>query len=396
MRKIAFVMASSLLSTAPATAGDTFKIGFVTTMSTPSAVIGRDMVDALNLAVEHAGGAIAGRKIEIVVEDDAMKPELGRQKAEKLVRQDNVDVVAGFIWGNVFAASKKPVIDGGKILISTNAVTSDTAGKSCNSHIFATRGEADVFAMAIGETMTKAGVKKLYTIAPNYVAGKDFTSGAERTFKGEVVGRDFTKWGDDPQLDFSAELAKARASGADAILAFYPGRASVAFARQFEQAGFGANVKLFTLFTIDQLALPGLQAANVKAVLGSHTTDFWSPTLDNDANKRFVADFKSKYGRYPSNYAASTYDLVPFLKAAIEQAGAFPKDATAFRHDLRKARFESVRGKFNLGPNQIPVDDYYDVEVAADRDGTWTLVSKAKVLEDALDPYAGDCKMPAD
>ena len=396
MRKVACGIVAWVALMSPAKAAETFKIGFVTTLTTPSAVIGRDMVDALNLAAEHAGGTILGRKIELLIEDDGTKPDLGRQKAEKLVRQDNVDVVAGFIWSNVFAASRKPVIDAGKILITTNAVTNDTAGKSCNPHIFATRGEAEVFAAAIGAEMTKAGVKKLYTMGPNYIAGKDFTSGAERAFKGEVVGHDLTKWGDDPQLDFSAEFSKAKASGADALFAFYPGRASGAFARQFEQAGLAPAVKLFTLFTIDQLALPALQAANVKAVLGSHMADFWSPTLPNAANKRFVADFKARYGRYPSNYAASTYDLIPFVKAAIEQAGSFPRDATEFRKDLRAAHFDSVRGKFNLGPNQIPVDDYYDVEVEVDSQGTWTLVSKSKVLENAVDPYAADCKMPQD
>ena len=72
---------------------------------------------------------------------------------------------------------------------------------------------------------TPAGVKSLYVMAPNYAAGKDMTAGVERTFTGEIVGKDLTKWGADAQLDFSAELAKAKASGADGIFVFYPGAA---------------------------------------------------------------------------------------------------------------------------------------------------------------------------
>ena len=377
-----------------AQAEDAFKIGFITTLTTPSAVIGRDMVDAVNLAIEHAGGTIGGRKIVLVVEDDAQRPDLGRQKAEKLVRQDNVDVVAGFIWANVMAAARKPILDAGKILITTNAATSDIAGKGCNPDIFGTRGEADVFATAAGEVMNRGGAKRAYLMGPNYIAGKDFTDGVERAFKGQVAGRDLTKWGDDPQLDFSAELAKVKASGADALFAFYPGRAAVAFARQFDQAGLAGQVRLYTLFTIDQLSLPPLQQANVTAALGSMTADFWSPSLDNPANKKFVADFRAKYGRYPSNYAAASYDLVPFLKAAVEKAGGAPGDAAKMRQALRKASFASVRGRFVLGPNQLPEDDYYGIEVVADPQGVWTLASRAKVLDKAVDPYAKDCRYP--
>ena len=60
-------------------------------------------------------------------------------------------------------------------------------------------------------------------MAPNYAAGKNMVSGVARTFKGQIVGKDLTKWGKDAQLDFSAELAKAKASGAEGIFVFYPG-----------------------------------------------------------------------------------------------------------------------------------------------------------------------------
>ena len=70
-------------------------------------------------------------------------------------------------------------------------------------------------------------------MAPNYAAGKNMGGGVERTFKGEIVGKDLTKWGKDAQLDFSAELAKAKASGAEALLVFYPGKAGGAFMKQY-------------------------------------------------------------------------------------------------------------------------------------------------------------------
>jgi len=392
MRRMTIAAALAAATTTAVQAADSVRIGFITTLTTPAAVIGRDMQDAVNLAVEHAGGRIAGKPIEIVFEDDGLKPELGRQKAEKLVRQDKVDIVAGFIWSNVLLAARKPVTDAGKFLISTNAGPSELAGKGCHANFFSMRGQNDMVPIALGEVLNRRGVRKLYVMAPNYSAGKDMAAGVEWTFKGEVVGRDFTKWGDDPQLDFSAELAKAKASGADAIFAFYPGRAA-AFARQYQQAGISDSVKLYTVYTVDDIALPRLQEAKVDAVLGTELTDYWSPDLKTPENARFVADFRAKYGRTPSNYAAAAYDLIPYVKAALEQAGGDIGATDKVRAALEKADFASVRGRYQLGPNHFPIDTYYSLDVVAEPSGAWALRTREIALKGELDPYARHCKL---
>jgi branched-chain amino acid transport system substrate-binding protein len=390
-RFAAAALAALLAGTSGALAADEpIKIGFITTLTTPAASIGNDMVDAVNLAIEHVGGKIGGHPIRVFFEDDALKPELGRQKAEKLIRQDNVDVVAGFIWSNVLMAARKSVLDSGKFLISTNAGPSEMAGKLCSPNFFSVRGQNDMVPIALGKVMNERAVKKLYIMAPNYAAGKDMAAGVERSFKGQVVGRDFTKWGDDPQLDFSAEFAKVAASGADAVFAFYPGRASI-FARQFEQSGLASKAKLYSVFTMDQIALPQLQQAKIDVVLGSHTADYWSPDIDTPINKRFVADFKAKYKRVPSNYAAAAYDLIPYLKAAVEQSGGDISKTDAVRTALIKADYESVRGRYKLGRNHFPIDQYRGLEVAADATGMWSLRSDGLEMEGLVDPYVEEC-----
>lgn len=374
-------------------AEDAVKIGFVTTLTTPAASIGNDMVDAVNLAVDHVGGTIGGKPIKVFFEDDGLKPELGRQKAEKLIRQDDVDVVAGFIWSNVLMAARKSVIDSGKFLISTNAGPSDLAGKLCSPNFFSLRGQNDMVPIALGKIMNERGVKKLYVMAPNYTAGKDMAAGVEGSFKGEVVGRDLTKWGDDPQLDFSAEFAKVAASGADALFAFYPGRAAI-FARQFEQSGLAEKVKLYSAFTMDQIALPKLQEAGINTVLGTSTADYWSPDIDTIANKRFVTDFQARYGRVPSNYAAAAYDLIPYLKAAVEQAGGDISKIDAVRAKLAKADYDSVRGRYKLGRNHFPIDNYRSLVVSADATGSWSLSSDGLEMKELADPYVDACRNP--
>ena len=203
------------LSAGTALAADTVKIGFVTTLTTPAAVIGNDMRDAVNLALDHIGGKMAGKTVELIMEDDGFKPEVGKQKADKLVQQDKVTFVTGFIWSHVLLASRKSVLDAGKFLISANAGPSQVAGRLCHKNFFSTSWQNDQTPMAMGEVLNQKGVKSLYVMAPNYAAGKNMVAGVERTFKGKILGKDFTKWGKDAQLDFSAELAKAKASGAE-------------------------------------------------------------------------------------------------------------------------------------------------------------------------------------
>ncbi|ABL68291.1 ABC transporter substrate-binding protein [Paracoccus denitrificans] len=388
--KLATAFLATALMATTAHAQEPIRIGFITTLTTPAAAIGNDMVDAVNLAIDHVGGEIAGHPIQVIFEDDGLQPELGRQKAEKLVRQEKVDVVSGFIWSNVLMAARRTVLDSDTFLISTNAGPSDLAGKLCSPDFFSLRGQNDVVPMALGQIMNERGVEKLYVMTPNYSAGTDMAAGVENTFEGEVVGRDFTKWGEDPQLDFSAELAKVGASGADALFAFYPGRAAI-FARQFEQSGLADRVKLYTVYTFDQIALPTLQEAGIDVALGSVTVDYWSPDIDTPANVKFVEDFKERYGRLPSNYAAAAYDLIPYLKAAVEQSGGDIKDRDAVREALIRADYESVRGRYSLARNHFPIDNYRSLEIAPDANGAWSMRSDGLELAGLVDPYVDQC-----
>ena len=131
-------IAGAAMLITPAFAADKVKIGFVTTLTTPAAVIGNDMKDAFDLAYEHIGGKMAGLDVEILYEDDGFKPEIGKQKTDKLVKQDDVDFITGYIWSHVLLASRKSALDAGKFMISANAGPSQLAGKLCHKNFFST------------------------------------------------------------------------------------------------------------------------------------------------------------------------------------------------------------------------------------------------------------------
>lgn len=373
-------------------AADKVKIGFVTTLTTPAAVIGKDMRDAVDLAVEHIGGKMSGLDVEIIYADDEFNSQKGKQATERLILSDNVDIVAGYIWSNVLLASAPVVLNEGKILISANAGPAQLAGEQCHENFFNIAWQNDQTPMAMGELLNQIGVETLYLVAPNYAAGQNMVAGVERTFKGKIIGKDMTVW--PSQRDWSAELSKIKAAKPDGVFTFYPGPAGPAFIKQYQQAGLSGEVPLYSVFTLDSISLPLFQKANMEAVLGTKMTQFWAPDMDNEANRKFVSDFQAKYGRYPSFYAAQSYDSIMYIKSAVEAVKGDVLDTDGMRVALEKADFPSVRGPFRMGNNHFPIQNFYERTVVKDANGDWTTAVGRVVLKDHQDPYASQCKMP--
>ena len=363
------------------------KIGFVSTFSGPTAVIGNDMRNSFELALDHLGRKMAGLPVEVIYEDDQQKPEVGKQKTEKLIQSDKVDFVVGYIWSNVLLASLKPVIDSKTFLISANAGPSQIAGELCSPYFFSTSWNNDQTPQAIGLYMNQKGVKTAYLIGPNYAAGKDMLDGVSSTFKGKVIGEDFTKW--PGQLDFSAELTKVKAAKPDAVFVFYPGAAGVQFLNQYAQAGLKGQIPLYTAFTIDSLSLPR-QKELAMDVPGAQE---WVNDLPNAENKKFVADFKAKHKAYPSFYGAQSYDAANLINSAVMAVKGDLTKKDAMRDEMRKANYKSVRGPYKYGNNHIPIQNFYLQAVVKDADGMLSLKTVATIVKDSQDRHHQKCPM---
>ena len=300
------------------------------------------MRNSFELALDHLGRKMGGLPVEVIYEDDQQKPEVGVQKTQKLIESDRVNFVVGYIWSNVLLASLKPVVDSQTFLISANAGPSQIAGELCSPYFFSTSWQNDQTPQAMGEYMNQKGVKTAFLIGPNYAAGKDMLTGVQSTFKGKVVGEELTKWPD--QLDFSAELSKVRAAKPDAVFVFYPGAAGVQFLTQYAQAGLKGQIPLYTAFTIDALSLP-LQKDLALGVPGAQQ---WVNDLPNDANKKFVADFRAKYKAYPSFYGAQSYDAANLVNSAVVAVERRP------HQEGRDAR-RDAQGQLRVGARPLQV-----------------------------------------
>jgi branched-chain amino acid transport system substrate-binding protein len=380
--------AAALMLANAAHAGDTIKIGFVSTFSGPTAVIGNDMRNSFELALDHLGRKMGGKPVEVIYEDDAQKPDVGKQKTEKLVQSDKVDFIAGYIWSNVLLASLKTAVDSQTFLISANAGPSQLAGELCSPYVFSTSWQNDQTPAAMGLYMNQKGVKSVFLIGPNYAAGKDMLAGVKSTFKGEVVGEEYTVW--PSQLDFSAELSKARNSKAQSIFVFYPGAAGVQFLNQYAQAGIKEQMPLYTAFTVDELSLP-LQKDNAIGVPGAQE---WVNDLPNEQNKKFVADYRKKYPNLrPTYYGAQAYDAAQLINSAVVAVSGDTSKKDAMKAEMEKANFKSLRGPFKYGNNHIPIQNFYLQDVVKDADGQLSLKTVATIVKDDQDRFHDKCPM---
>ena len=379
--------AFALLSYAPAMAQQPVKIGMVTTLSGPGGYLGADMRDAFNLAIEMEGGKLGGVPVQVLVEDDALKPGQGKEIAERFMKTERVKLLTGIIFSNVAGAVVPDVLDNGGVYVSPNAGPSNFAGKECHANYFVVSWQNDTLHESAGQNATNLGFKRAVVLAPNYQAGRDAISGFKRFFKGEVLGEIYTRL---DQTDFAPEMAQVRAAKPDVVFQFHPGGLGITFARQYQQAGLLETIPMV-------VASPSLDSVILKAIgdaaLGIHISSHWNSDLPNAANKEFVAAFQKKYGRIPSYYASQGYDTARAIGAARNGTGGKVDDTKAFSAAMRKADFQSVRGDFKFGPNNHPINDWYSLRVERASDGNLAIVTKAKILENHSDFYAKDCKM---
>jgi branched-chain amino acid transport system substrate-binding protein len=382
------LVAASLAAAAfAAPAADTVKIGFVSTLSGPNASVGLDIRDGFNLGVKLLGGKLGGLKADVIVLDDQLNPETGKQHVDRLIKRDRVDFVTGVVFSNVVLAVAPQVTDSKTFFIGPNAGPAQYTGAQCNPFFFSSSWPSEAYSEAAGQYVTERGFKNVLFLAPNYQGGKDAANGFKRYYKGKLVDEMYTKLG---QLDYAAELAQIRAAKPEALYVFLPGGMGINFIKQFVASGMSKDIQLVVpLWGADQ----DIIRAVGDPMLGLFSLGHWTIDLDNAANKRFVAEFEKEYKRLPTGYAASGFDTAMLLDSAIRKVKGNLANKEALRAAIKAADFKSVRGEFRFGANQFPVQDYYLQVVGKGADGKIAHKTMGKILSARGDAYVQDCKM---
>ena len=360
------IMAALGLATsfaAPAAAED-IKVGLLLPFSGVYAGLGGDIEAGFNLALTQYGGE-TDATFEIIREDTEVKPPVALGKTKKLILQDDVDVIAGIVSSGVLGAVRDMVHSAGVPLIVANAGNDAATGESCSPYITRMSFSNGQINRPMGTWMAEQGIGKVYTLAPDYAAGRQMIDAFSTSFTaagGEIVGQEFTPF--QKTQDFGPYLAQAKASGADAVYVFYAGGEAISFVKQYDSFGLKADLPLYgSGFLTSSLYVN----AEGPAAEGVVTALHYVPTIDSGLNAAFVGAFIEETGRVPSEFAVQGYDAA---RALIEATKTGASDRETLANALRQVSFEGPRGQLSIDPatNNI-VQPIYVYETVAGDDG---------------------------
>ena len=309
-RLIPLAAAAMVLAGSAAQAQDKLKIGVIATLSGPPAVLGQQLRNGFNLAVKTLGGKLGGRDVEVLVQDDELKPDLAVTKVKAFVERDKVDFVVGPIFSNILQAIMKPVTEGGAILISPNAGTSNFAGKECNPNFFVTSYQNDQVFGVSGQA--RAGHRHQEGVPDR--AQLPGRQGRARGLQALLQGRDRRRGlcAARPARLFGGAVQdrrrQARTPSTCSCRAAWASISSSSSARP----GSPTTITFLSAFTVDESTLPAQQDAALGFFGGSN----WAPNLDNPQNKAFVAAYEKEFNAVPATYAFQAYDAALLIDSA--------------------------------------------------------------------------------
>ncbi|MCU9848999.1 ABC transporter substrate-binding protein [Defluviimonas sp. WL0024] len=366
-------------------AAEEIKVGLLLPFSGVYASLGNDIEAGFNLAIEQFGGE-TDATFEIVREDTEVKPPVALGKAKKLILQDNVDVMAGIVSSGVLGAVRDMVHGAGVPLIVANAGNDEATGADCSPYITRMSFSNGQVNRPMGTWMYDQGIRKVFTLAPDYAAGRQMIDAFAATFTaagGEIVGQEFTPF--QKTQDFGPYLTQAKSSGAEAVFVFYAGGEAISFVKQYDSFGLKSDLPLYGS---GFLTSPLYVEAEGPAAEGVITALHYVPTIDTPANKSFAEAFAAATGRVPSEYAVQGYDAA---RALIEATKAGATDRETLANALRQVSFEGPRGQMSIDPatNNVVQPIYVYETVAGEKGLTQKVLAQ---LPAEADPTNG-CEM---
>jgi branched-chain amino acid transport system substrate-binding protein len=338
---------AALCAAAPAIAEDVVTVGLIVPMTGQAASTGKQEQAGASLYIQLHGDTVAGKKISLVVKDDAGAPDVTKRLAQELIGNDNAKVLMGFGL-TPLALAVAPVATEAKVPeIVTAAATAMITEKS--PYIVRTSFALPQAAVPMAEWCLKNNIHKVVTLVTDYGPGGD----AEKWF-GDV----FTKGGGAivekirvplKSPDFAPFLQRVKDDAPEALFVFVPSGQGAAFMKEFHERGLDqAGVKLVATGDVtddDLLADMGDPA------LGVVTTHHYSAAHDSPENKAFVAAFeKANGGMRPNFMAVAAYDGMALLYQALEKTkGA--TDGDSLLAAMKGMSWVSPRGPVSIDPD---------------------------------------------
>ena len=339
------------------------RIGVLNSFSKVFAALANANLNGMNLYFEQIGNTIAGRKIEIIREDDEINPQVGLQKLRKLVESDTSIVIE-----NRPGAASNVAMAAVEYLRQSKAFTlcsgAGVAALSYTQLPYFFRCSVSTFTVhqTMGEWFYDNVAKEVVLSASDFAGGRGSIAEFKLGFLpkgGKIIQEIYPPLGNN---DFSSYLALMRNANAPATFSFYAGTDAVRFVKQYDEYGLKQRSRLTgSGFMLDSDTLP----AQGRSALGAINALHYADTLDNAANKKFVADYRKKYNEYPSVYSEYGYIAAQVLHAALQAVDGNTEDKDRLRAAMIAVRLNAPRGPFRFNAaTQSPTQNVYIREVA--------------------------------
>ena len=348
------------------------KVGVLVPLTGGAAQAGKDMVNGFNMWLEENGMAIAGRKVEVIVEDSQGQPNVALTKLQKLVESDRSNVLVGEVFAHIGYAMA-PKVDEYRIpMVYPVIAADDLTQRKPAKWVVRTGWASSQPSHPFGEYAAKTlGYKKIAVVAIDYAFGWEVVGGFQKTFEengGQIVQKLWPPLG---TTDFAPYLSQLRRD-VDAVFALMVAASSLRFPKQYEDAGFKAKIPLIGGgTTFDEFVLPSLG----DEAIGGVSPLQYSAALDTPVNKRFVAEYRRRYGKVPSYFSETTYTSARWIAEAAKAIGSEVENREKFLEALRKVEMtDTPRGPVKLDTYGNPIQNIYIRKVERKNGELWNTV----------------------
>jgi len=354
------------VAVAPAQQGP-IRIGFVTDLTGPAAQAAKDMVNGLTLYLDEIGSQMAGRKVELIVEDSQGRPDVALTKLRKIVEHDRVHLVAGVLFGHIGYAMAPKVEEYRIPALFTVAASDDLTQRLKYRWVIRTGWASSQPSHPFGEYAARTlGYRRVAVVASDYAFGWEVVGGFQRTFEesgGQVIQK---LWAPLGVMDLAPYIAKIRRD-ADAVLTMIAGASTLQFLKQYEEAGLKAKIPLIGGGpAVDEALLPSMG----DEALGVITPLIYSGALDTPANRRFVKEYRARFGKVPSYFSETNYTSGRWINEAVKALGGNVEDREKLLAALRKVEIaDAPRGPVRLDTYGNPIQNVYFRKVGRNREG---------------------------
>jgi branched-chain amino acid transport system substrate-binding protein len=332
------------LSASVATAQEPLKVGLIQSMTGAFNTVGKAVVNGARLYMLQHGDVVAGRKIQLIVKDDATSPETAKRLAQEMIVNDKVAIIGAGITPSSLTIA--PLVTEAKlatvVMVSGASITVDRSPYMTRTGF--TLGQSS---SVIADWAVQSGSKRIVTIVNDWAPGLE----AEGAFK-DRIAKGGAQIMDSLRVplanpDFAPFLQRARDLGPDTLFVYFPGQQAGIFAKQFLERGMDkSGIRLIgPLDLTDDDELPGM----TDAMLGIVTAGHYSALHDSPLNKAYVKDFQAAYGKRPNFVSLGGYDGMHLIYEALKKTGG-KTDGDAMLAAMKGMKWESPRGPMSIDP----------------------------------------------